>query len=430
MRLTGWFTVLAAVLAPAMAGAIEFPYEATVAVESAWVRSGAGAKYYVSQSLPRGATVEVYRHDPGGWLGIRPPAGAFSWVEEDMLEPAEGNLAIVKSDRALSRVGAEDVDTRDEIGVKLNRDEVVEILDTVTISDRDGQRRWCKIAPPSGEFRWISRRDVQVAHTQDRTVVSSPPEKRAGDVVRIASSEEPAGNENATSSRGDLASSSRSAKPKAPEAPDGWRSAGLSNTGIVSPRRPTLSFNEEVDHLEHLLSNVVVQDVSKWDFRQLRADSEALLATADTAADRGRVRIIQGKFDRFEEIRKRHETIASFKGKIDSGEQTLAGLRDAKDADRVAVRERFDGKGVLTPLTTVKQSDPKFALLDASGRVQCYVQAAPGVNMSGYVGREVGVNGSLGFLAEKKAQLLTAKRVELIPGAETIAQKNAGGARR
>ena len=60
----------------------EFPYEATVVAEEAYIRSGAGESYYPTQKLPRETTVIVHRHDPGGWYMIDPPQGSFSWIPE------------------------------------------------------------------------------------------------------------------------------------------------------------------------------------------------------------------------------------------------------------------------------------------------------------------------------------------------------------
>ena len=70
-------------------------------------------------------------------------------------------LATVTDDRVAARVGSRLSDIRDVIQVRLHRGEVVEVLDART--DRSGHNArvsntWYKIAPPAGEFRWISGR--------------------------------------------------------------------------------------------------------------------------------------------------------------------------------------------------------------------------------------------------------------------------------
>ena len=88
------------------------------------VRSGPGCGYYATMKLQPGAEVEVYRHDPGGWCAIRPPAGSFSWVSGDFLRPAENDLAEVIGRRVCARVGSSFSDIRDVIQLRLDQGDV------------------------------------------------------------------------------------------------------------------------------------------------------------------------------------------------------------------------------------------------------------------------------------------------------------------
>ena len=196
----------------AVASAAEFPYTAYVNSGDVYVRSGPGKNYYPTEKLQKGEKVEVYRHDPGGWLAIRPPQGSYSWVSARQLEPTKKGLAKSKDDRVVCRVGSTFSDVRDVIQVRLKRDEVVEIL-----GDGGPQGAWYKIAPPAGEFRWIfskfvdshdagvataSRADdtepVAGAAPTDRTAASEPDAaspaasaSRADSGVKLASATEP-----------------------------------------------------------------------------------------------------------------------------------------------------------------------------------------------------------------------------------------------
>ena len=78
----------------------EFPYKAYINGDSVHVRSGPGQNYYTVLRMKRGEPVYVYRHDPGGWCAIRPPAECFSWISADFVEPGEGRMATVKGDRS------------------------------------------------------------------------------------------------------------------------------------------------------------------------------------------------------------------------------------------------------------------------------------------------------------------------------------------
>ena len=63
-----------------------FPYKAFVTADDVYVRSGPGDNYYPTDKLKAGDEVEVYRHDPGGWLAIRPVPGSFCWVAGRFLQ--------------------------------------------------------------------------------------------------------------------------------------------------------------------------------------------------------------------------------------------------------------------------------------------------------------------------------------------------------
>ncbi len=143
-----WRIVLATIVAlcaAAPAWAVDFPYEAYVNSADVYVRSGPGRNYYPTDKLPKGAKVEVYRHDPGGWYAIRPPRQSFSWVASRHLDLNADGLATVNSPRVVARVGSAFSDARDVIQVRLDEGEKVEVLDSHGPA-KDSP--WCKIAPP------------------------------------------------------------------------------------------------------------------------------------------------------------------------------------------------------------------------------------------------------------------------------------------
>ena len=111
----------AAVLA-GHAVATEFPYVAYISSDDVYIRSGPGKNYYPTAKLKHGEPVEVYRHDPGGWYAIRPPAQSFSWISARQLDVLDDGLAVVNTDRAVARVGSLFSDVRDVIQVRLNKE--------------------------------------------------------------------------------------------------------------------------------------------------------------------------------------------------------------------------------------------------------------------------------------------------------------------
>ena len=158
MRYCVCLCLVAAALTPAAAA--EFPFEGYVTADSAEIASGPGRRFYVTDKLPRGTKVEVYREDDAGWLAIRPPEGSFSWLPAEHVEEIEEGVGKVKS-AAECWIGTtiEQVPEH-KSQVSLKAGELVEIIDRKQVKTAEGSEQWLKIAPPAGEFRFIHSRDV------------------------------------------------------------------------------------------------------------------------------------------------------------------------------------------------------------------------------------------------------------------------------
>ena len=134
------------------------PLHGSVSTDGVEVRCGPGWDYYSTATLEAGQRVEVYRHEAGGWLAIRPPEGSHSWIPLRQVESAGQDVARVIVDGAVAWVGstAESV-TQHKWQVRLDRGELVVVLGKATMVVGPGfaQETYCKIAPPPGEFRWI-----------------------------------------------------------------------------------------------------------------------------------------------------------------------------------------------------------------------------------------------------------------------------------
>ena len=83
-----------------------FPYKASLASNDVYVRSGPGTEYYPTDKLHSGDTVEVYRHDSGGWCAIRPPSGSFTWVSSRFVKQRDQHLGEITGSRVAARVGS------------------------------------------------------------------------------------------------------------------------------------------------------------------------------------------------------------------------------------------------------------------------------------------------------------------------------------
>jgi hypothetical protein len=145
-------------------GADDYPYSALILRDEAEVFAGPGHKYYATNRLAKGATVEVYAEDSAtGFLAIRPPDQSFSWVsaEHVKLDSADPKIAEVTAPTH-SWIGTDVEHIRDhKFQVRLPVGEVLEVIGERKVQTGDGQKQtWYKIVPPAGEFRWIDPKNL------------------------------------------------------------------------------------------------------------------------------------------------------------------------------------------------------------------------------------------------------------------------------
>lgn len=139
------------------------PYQALVGSELAEVFSGPGDSHYATTRLQQGTTVDVYRHDPGGWCAIRPPSGSFSLVPAAVIDRASDQVGIVTEEGVQAWVGTRLGSVENPLWqVKLKLNEKVAILGETSWPNPEGHSTiWYQIEPPAGEFRWIRESEIQ-----------------------------------------------------------------------------------------------------------------------------------------------------------------------------------------------------------------------------------------------------------------------------
>ncbi len=365
------FFICAALALPAAAEQT-FPYTAYVTADEVFVRSGPGENYYATDKLKAGTAVEVYRHDPGGWYAIRPPKDSFSWVSSRHLQLDGKNLATVTDERVASRVGSRLSDVRDIIQVRLHKGETVEIIEPhgreLNNRELNGSPAppWYKIAPPPGEFRWVSGRFVDRDYKTDG--------------VRR------------TSSEGNRA--------------DKWQGDRAPPAGAA-----TEPFQRQLDQIDLELSAMIVEDPNFWDVGALKQRTETLFNQSETASEQGRARMLLSKITRFEDIKRRKQALAAVRPELAQPDPLPMTHLPPDEGDG-----RFDAAGQLIRVPNPKPGGPQYAILDANGNMRCYVSPAPGVNLRSYVGRQVGVTGIRGYIPDERATHIMARHVSVVDG--------------
>ncbi|REK08979.1 MAG: SH3 domain-containing protein [Planctomycetota bacterium] len=375
MRWQFIFILCCLVGAPRAMG-LEFPYEAYVNSDDVYVRSGPARDYYPTDKLDRGAKIEVYRHDPGGWLAIRPPEGSYSWVSRRHLDLEAEDLATVNTDRVVARVGSTFSDVRDVIQVRLDRDERVALLERPAEDSP-----WCKIAPPSGEFRWIFAKYVERKLPGD--LAADEREARDSDVYREAPG-------------GDVRLTGGEERTDTAVDPQVWAESV-----------EDLERLRQLERLDMELSEVVAGDITQWTFEGLHEQAEFALRAAQDSLERGRARLLLDKIARFEDIKRRHDA-------LENRPQEAQPARAPSLPPELLTDKRYDGVGRLSPVVSQQTGGPQYALLDASGEVLSFVTPAPGVNLRPYVDKYIGVSGQRGYLPDQRRQHVSVQRVSLL----------------
>jgi len=454
-----------------------FPYTARVSGTNVRVRSGPGKNYYVTQELQYGDEVEIYRHDPGGWYAVRPPERSYSWVSARYLQLREDGTGTITGDRVVARVGSLLNQARDVIQVRLERGEQVQVLETQRLADGATAETWHKIAPPPGEFRWIYGKYVQTELPPSLSV-SSGGGNLLVEKIEEAASRRQAGppEELQTDEAGLLSVYSRAApaptaddriaidddrpvrlagsaqveteaigivaenEAEQTEPAEGWSSVSPTSDAAIRPEPARISIQNsadqstssvtppgsrevEVGSVEHrqrageldlLLSSIVAEDPSRWDFTQLRSEAEALLTAGETAIERGRARLLLKKIDRFDDIRRRYGAVRQLADETQTRDRQLDTIAATRVDPLDDAQRRYDGRGRLTRVVSRRIGAPRYALLSRTGEVLSYVTPAPGVNLRPFVGQEVGVTGSRGYMTEYERQHVTAQRITVL----------------
>jgi hypothetical protein len=394
LAVLGWFITAAA----AAGDDGMFPYRAYVIAVEGYVRSGPGEGFYLTEKLPPGTEVEVYRHDPGGWCAVRPLPESFSWVAGWQVRLAEDGIGEVTGDRVPSRVGSQFSDIREVVQVRLKRGETVQVLGSKEFATGASASTWHRIAPPAGEFRWIEKKQIDTQRPRRTAELASADAAPA------------------------IAPPQQVAPPPASDLPkpaDPAKPAELPKSAApVAGQLTAEQFQAELDDINAAMAVLLTQEPRAWNCEPLARRAESLLFQAQTAIERGNARELLNRVSKAIDVKQRQEAAVALANRPPSDNRLSAdhvrigeGARSAGGAE-----DQFDGVGKLTRVMPSGIGAPRYALVDDRGNVRSYVTPAPGVNVQHYVGRRVGINGIRGATDDQKSPVVTAKHVTPLEG--------------
>lgn len=382
--------VLAASAAVSTAEPLPEPYTLWIGAQGAQVYSGPGNDYYATQQLSPGSKCEVYEELRDGWLAIRPPEGSYSLVLRSALEMQQNDTARITRDRTPSRVGSVLADNYSSVHVRLDQDEIVQVIDFTSTSSS----QWVAIAPPPGEFRWIRLKDTAptpgvmpvVTKTGDsdwRGIVKmagdAASDTQQGDdeeLVRVVGHDEP--RSKSDSEPGDAAEATT---------PDSRPAA-------------TDAFADQLNQLEVEVARRLAGPVNLWVFEDLEKRAAQLMSQASSQPAQQAVSSLAVRLDRFAAVGERYRQNQSSQTNSDSGIARIA--NDA--ADQNAALAGYDAVGVLRPVVSKHGNAPPYALVDDSGNIVTFVTPSPTLNLQQHLGQRVGVSGTRGFIPEYRGR--------------------------
>lgn len=442
----------------------KFPFTAVVDVSSAYVRSGPGARFYPTAKLERGTEVQVVRQDLGGWYMIVPPEGSFSWIRGEYVDDLGNGRGQLNTNNVVVRIGTVFGDEQSVEQRRLSTGDQVQILETVTVQ-RDGQDvKMYKIAPPRGEYRWISGRDVIPADVATREALDNnpfnvpsqvrsdgdlPPKPYEPDAPapRIADAGRP-DDSGVTLDQG-VAGMERAASPPS----HGVRQTGPAPEDLEADR-------QRLAELDEYFRDMIRQDTATWSFADLEAGYRELRAAASSPAMKNQIELRFPALEKYKRIKQEYDEFVMLTTETQRRNAQLLRLQESDEpntrrqntaspgslsgdsprvppADRTprpkpntsptpapqprpapaqpapqqpreqATRNGFVGAGVIRFLPRAADPRlPRYVLTTPQGRILAYLYPDRGVDLSRHVNQAMGIGGQRSYRADLRADVI------------------------
>lgn len=439
----------------------KFPYDAIIADDEVYARSGPGNKpYYPTARLRKGDHVTVLRHDPGGWYMIEPPPGSFAWIRQELVNRQEDRGVIAGNTQVVAWVGTSFGDDHYVEQRRLQPGEEIEILGEKTLKDERGEVNYLRIKSPKGHFRWIPGAKIV---TSDKQLAAANARARSGDPFASDSKATPidmASHE--PTDDGSVASDGKSVPaPKDPgrrPAPTPKdleeesahaiaKTTGAKEGPVVSQNEIPGNASQRLAEVDQQLQEILKRETRDWDFSDIETQLQDLQTNPDTSTAAARrlasvkkYRQVKADADEFarlmEETNRRDAELATAQrarlapGTIapTSRSQTSAPSNNVKQApltypssqNRSApslqtrpapAKSRFGGAGIIQRSGATQPGLPKHVLIHPNGQRLAYLQGE-GVDLDKYLGESMGLEGDRYFRQDLKSDYMIVKSLQ------------------
>jgi len=390
------FFLLTFCLPPSVLHSQTFPYDAVVCKSEAFARSGPGSDFYATDRLENGVSVQVYRHTPDGWCGIRPPVGSFSYVPARYVRMIENDLGQIVGNSVPVYVGSRISASYSQIQRSLAHGTMVEVLEL----PREGDEALCRISPPAGEFRWIHASSL----TPNLTGVTAEPAPQDHSLETLAGS----ASGNFSGSFADGASGGNSSGP------------------VPSPG----TFMHKVNQLDMDLTAVIAMHSSaaNWETENLLMRANRLMNQAQSIQEREALEHVRQKILKADDVRRGRiefqELLATASDDspglmydpVEKGNGPLPDFSNVSEfpAPYSTQPGRWEYSGILVRVHRKRYAHlslPPYAIVNEDGLLRCYVSPARGVELEPHIKKRVALAGDRNYIREQRAFNLNAHTI-------------------
>ena len=447
----------------------KFPYDAVIADDEVYARSGPGNKpYYPTARLRKGDHVAVIRHDPGGWFMIEPPSGSFAWVRAEFVKRQDDRGVIMSDTQVVAWVGTSFGDDHFVEQRRLQPGEEIEIIGEKTLKDERGEVNYLRIRSPKGHFRWIPGAKIvssekQLAAANARARGGDPFSGDSKSVPINMVSHEPSetdsvavGDKNVPAPKDPGRRPAPTPKDLEDDSPPSRSNARSSSGKDSAPPFASSSGNDSQQRLtavDQQLQEMLKRETHDWDFTAFEAELQDLQANESTAAAASR-RL--ASLSKYKQVKADYDSFARIMDETNRRDAELAAAQRAQSApgtvapiarpqmsapsnnvrsapltnpsppnrnpqpgrstapaiqSRPAPKGRFGGAGIIQRSGANQPGVPKYVLMHPNGQRLAYLQP-DGVDLDKYVGESMGLEGERTYRPELKSDLMIVKGLQ------------------
>lgn len=216
-------------------------------------------------------------------------------------------------------------------------------------------------------------------------------------------------------------------------------SSGASRTRQQDLGQSPAYTEAELNRLQADLTAMVAAPPASWDLKDIKRRTEYLIKYGASPVARGRARLLLERVEEFEQ----HASKTAFTtfGNVTSASYTSIpstlgsnsqiapvstapvstaqfNARSSDSSLRASSyaqgSRNYDATGWLVPVYGAQSSLPEYALTNRAGQTVAYVTTLPGMNLSVYLNKPVGIIGLRGYLPQLQANYIQAERVLII----------------